>query len=234
MLPIEVQELDSLWVGWYVNSGALRHTTKTKRSSACFKSKREEFLWSWVMMTFPIAFRWCSWVRLCLKCSSFNEESAFNFLYNRFTVYGWAWWFTSHHQKQPWIWSCFAHRRARRWPYRISCMITVFGWAWWFVSHHSKITTMDMVKFFPEKCKKMALQALFKSNWAGTARWHDGGGFLQCWEGCYKRIVDLDETLTPIIKGFYQEKGLTLDALMHAPPVLDFNINEIGLILGRS
>ena len=46
-----------------------------------------------------------------------------------------------------------------------------------------------------------------------------------------KRIVDLDETLTPVIKGFYQEEGLSLDALMHAPPVLDFNINEIGLNL---
>ena len=91
-----------------------------------------------------------------------------------------------------------------------------------------------MVKFFPEKCKKMALQALCKSNWVGTTRWHDGEGFLQCWEGCNKRIVDLDETLTPIIKGFYQEEGIALYPPMHAPRVLDFNINEIGLILGGS
>ena len=36
------------------------------------------------------------------------------------------------------------------------------------------------------------------------------------------------------MKGFYIEEGIFLDALMHAPPVLDFNMNEIGLILGGS
>jgi hypothetical protein len=49
-----------------------------------------------------------------------------------------------------------------------------------------------------------------------------------------QEVADLDETLTPVVGGFSQEEGVSLDGLMHAPPVLDFSINEIVLMLGFS
>jgi hypothetical protein len=47
-----------------------------------------------------------------------------------------------------------------------------------------------------------------------------------------QKVPNLDETLTPIVKGFSQEEEVALNALMHAPPVLDLSINEIVLMLG--
>jgi hypothetical protein len=46
-----------------------------------------------------------------------------------------------------------------------------------------------------------------------------------------QEVVDLDETLTPKIRGFSQEERVALDGLMHAPPLLVFSINEIVLML---
>ena len=44
--------------------------------------------------------------------------------------------------------------------------------------------------------------------------------------------ANLDETLTLVVRGFSQEEGIELNALMHAPPVLDSNINEFVRMLG--
>ena len=43
---------------------------------------------------------------------------------------------------------------------------------------------------------------------------------------------NLDETLTLVVRGFSKEEGVDLNGLMHAPPVLDFNINEFVCMLG--
>jgi len=45
-------------------------------------------------------------------------------------------------------------------------------------------------------------------------------------------LAYLDETLTAIVKGFSQEEEVSLDGLMHAPPILDFSTNEFVLVLG--
>jgi hypothetical protein len=37
-----------------------------------------------------------------------------------------------------------------------------------------------------------------------------------------QEVVDLDETLTPVVGGFSQEEGVSLDGLMHAPPSFGF------------
>ena len=43
---------------------------------------------------------------------------------------------------------------------------------------------------------------------------------------------NLDETLNLVVRGFSQEEGVDLNGLMHAPPILDFNINEVVRMLG--
>jgi hypothetical protein len=47
-----------------------------------------------------------------------------------------------------------------------------------------------------------------------------------------QEVADLDETLSPVVKGFSKEKEVPLYEMMHAPLVLDFNITEIVLMLG--
>lgn len=45
-----------------------------------------------------------------------------------------------------------------------------------------------------------------------------------------QEVVDLNETLPPMVGGFSQEEGVSLDA----PAILGFSVNEIVLILGCS
>jgi hypothetical protein len=47
-----------------------------------------------------------------------------------------------------------------------------------------------------------------------------------------QKVVDLDETLTPVVEGFSQEERISLNGLMHAPLILDFSIEEIVFMLG--
>ena len=47
-----------------------------------------------------------------------------------------------------------------------------------------------------------------------------------------KREFTLMILFTSILEGFSQEEEVVLDGLMHAPRVLDFNINEFVLMLG--
>ena len=46
-----------------------------------------------------------------------------------------------------------------------------------------------------------------------------------------KREFTLMILFTSIVEGFSQEEGVVMDGLMHAPPVLDFNINRFVLML---
>jgi len=63
-------------------------------------------------------------------------------------------------------------------------------------------------------------------------------------EACQDKVViegfskqegaDLDETLTLVVKGFSYKKGVALDGLILAPPILDLSINEFVFMLGLS